>query len=177
MVVACSLHRESSWLALRLRKRPLHPCRHSFRSYQSALIENDLITALLLFGQLAYFRSRSIFVLALGYTFTAFMAVSHALTFPGLFAPMGLLGAGAQSTAWLYMFWHAGFPLFVIAYSLLPGEIAGRRTIVSGCVGVIIAVTFFTLLATAGQAALPPSDRQPLLAVMVAVVPSVWALS
>jgi signal transduction histidine kinase/DNA-binding response OmpR family regulator len=146
--------------------------------YQSALIANDLITAALLFGQLTYFRSRSIFVLALGYTFTAFMAVSHALTFPGLFAPTGLLGAGAQSTAWLYMFWHAGFPLFVIAYSVLPGEIAGRRTIVSGCVGVIVAVTFFTLLATVGQAALPPimigNRYSPL---MVAVVTSVWALS
>jgi len=32
------------------------------------------------------------------------LTIVHALTFPGLFAPAGLLGAGPQSTAWLYMF-------------------------------------------------------------------------
>ena len=37
---------------------------------------------------------------------------------PGLFSPTGLLGAGPQSTAWLYMFWHGGFPLLVIGYAL-----------------------------------------------------------
>ena len=29
------------------------------------------------------------------------MAIVHALTVPGLFAPAGLLGAGPQTTAWL----------------------------------------------------------------------------
>jgi hypothetical protein len=41
------------------------------------------------------------------------------LTFPGVFAPGGLLGAGLQSTAWLYILWHAGFPLFVIARAFI----------------------------------------------------------
>ncbi len=84
--------------------------------YQSALIVNDLITAVLLFGQHAILRSRAVLVLAGGYLFTACMAALHALTFPGLFAPGGLLGAGPQSTAWMYIFWHTGFPLVVIAY-------------------------------------------------------------
>src|SRR5258706_1670316 len=90
--------------------------------YESALVINDLITAVLLFGQFSILRSRALLVLASGYLLTAFMAVSHALTFPGLFSPTGLLGAGPQSTAWLYMFWHGGFPLLVIAYALLKGE-------------------------------------------------------
>ena len=42
------------------------------------------------------------------------------LSFPGLFAEGGLLGAGPQTTAWIYMFWHGGFPLLVIGYALLP---------------------------------------------------------
>ena len=83
--------------------------------YESALIINDLITSLLLFGQFAQQRSRAILVLACGYLFDGLLIVPHALTFPGLFAPTGLLGAGSQTTAWLYMFWHGGFPLFVIA--------------------------------------------------------------
>ena len=49
------------------------------------------------------------------YLFTGCMAVVHTLSFPGLFAPGGLLGAGPQTTAWLYMFWHGVFPLLVIA--------------------------------------------------------------
>jgi hypothetical protein len=31
----------------------------------------------------------------------------------------GLLGAGLQTTVWLYILWYAGFPLFVIVYALL----------------------------------------------------------
>ena len=70
--------------------------------YESALVTNDLITAVLLFGQFGILGSRALLVLASGYLFTALMTVAHALTFPGLFTPTGLLGAGPQSTAWLY---------------------------------------------------------------------------
>jgi len=62
-------------------------------SYESALVINDLITAVLLFGQFTKLRSPAICALASGYLFTALMAVSHALTFPGLYASGGLLGA------------------------------------------------------------------------------------
>src|SRR5262249_9276523 len=75
--------------------------------YESALVFSDLVTAVLLFGQFDILRSKALLVLASGYLFTACMAVAHALTFPGLFTSTGLLGAGPQSTAWLYMFWHA----------------------------------------------------------------------
>src|SRR5581483_3497934 len=95
--------------------------------YQSALVVNDLITAILLLGQVRIARSPALLTLASGYLFTAAMAVAHTLTFPGLFAPAGLLGAGPQTTAWLYMFWHAGFPLLVIAYALLKSRPGAAR--------------------------------------------------
>ena len=63
------------------------------------LVVNDLVTAALLLGQFAFLKSRALLVLASGYLFTAFIAAAHALTFPGLFAPTGLLGGGPQSTA------------------------------------------------------------------------------
>jgi PAS domain S-box-containing protein len=72
----------------------------------------------LLFSQFAILRARGLLFLAGGYLFTAPVALIHALTFPGLFAPTGLLGAGTQTTAWLYMIWHAGLPLMVIVYGL-----------------------------------------------------------
>ena len=67
--------------------------------YESALIVNDLITAVLLFGQFGILRSEALLVLAAGYLFTACMAIAHALTFPGLFSPGGRIWADAKPNA------------------------------------------------------------------------------
>jgi len=154
--------------------------------YQSALAICDLITAVLLFGQYSILRRRALLVLASGYLFTAAMVVVHTLSFPGLFAPGGLLGAGAQSTAWLYMFWHAGFPLAVVGYALtMPrngdlGESPGaaRGDIVTAVAIVLVIVSALSSLVTAGHAHLPPimqdNHYTPL---MIGVVTSVWLSS
>jgi hypothetical protein len=105
---------------------PLAPVPAFVASYQSALAINDLITAILLFSQFGVLRSRALLLLASGYLFTA-GAASHALTFPGLFAPAGLLDAGPQTTVWLYMIWHAGFPLLVLGYALLKDKDGGAK--------------------------------------------------
>jgi len=60
--------------------------------YESWLVLLDLITAVLLFGQYAILRSRALLVLGSGYLFTASITVVHAVSFPGLFTPAGLLG-------------------------------------------------------------------------------------
>ena len=131
--------------------------------YQSALILNDLITAVLLFGQFSFLKSRALLVLASGYLFSAAMAVAHALTFPGLFAPTGLLNAGPQSTGWLYFIWHAGFPLFIIAYARLTrgGLEAGQQHVRArigipfSIVATLTVAIALTLVATAGHEILP----------------------
>lgn len=89
--------------------------------YQSSLVVVDMITMTLLLGQYTILRSRGLLVLACAYLFSALMAIAHAVSFPGLFAPGGLMGGG-QTTAWLYFLWHAGFPLFVMAYAFLKGR-------------------------------------------------------
>jgi signal transduction histidine kinase len=91
-------------------------------SFETAIIFNDLVTAALLFAQFSIVRSRALLVLAIGFLYTALIVVPHALTFPGVFSPTGLLGAGLQTTAWLYYFWHAGAPVAAIAYALLKDE-------------------------------------------------------
>lgn len=88
-------------------------------SYEAALLFIDLITAALLLEQFVRLRAASVLVLAAGYLFDALIIIPHALSFPGAFAPTGLLGAKEQTTAWLYVFWHGGFPLFVLGYALL----------------------------------------------------------
>ena len=108
-------------------KVPLSPIWAFIPVYGSALAVIDLMTAVLLFGQFSFLRSRALLVLASAYLFTTFIIVAHALTFPGLFSPAGMLGAGPQTTAWLYMIWHAGFPLAVIAYTYLVDSRRVRR--------------------------------------------------
>jgi hypothetical protein len=39
----------------------------------------------------------------------------------------GLLGAGLQTTVWLYILWHGGFPLFVIVCALLKEADPSKR--------------------------------------------------
>ena len=168
-------------------KLPLLPVAAFIPIYESALVINDLITAVLLFGQYRFLRSRALLVLASGYLFTAFMTVAHGLSFPGLFTPTGLLGAGLQTTAWLYMFWHGGFPLFVIAYALLgdlnakpPDRPSGHVhiTVLSAVAVILVTVCVLTLLVTIGHDAFPAiiiNNRYT--PAMIAVVSSVWVLS
>src|SRR5216684_6973279 len=96
-------------------------------AYATAMFVNDSITAVLLFAPFSILRSRALLVIASGYLFTALVVIAWMLTFPGVFAPSGLLGAGPQSTSWLYILWHAGFPLFVIAYALSKDAGPPRR--------------------------------------------------
>jgi Membrane-associated sensor, integral membrane domain/GAF domain len=154
--------------------------------YESALVATDLITAVLLFGQISMRRSAGLPFLAAAYLFTALLAIAHLLSFPGLFSPTGLLGAGPQTTAWLYMFWHAGFPLLVIVYARFEGapdsvEGAPRRASLSirGTVALVVALACAaTLLATAGQSALPEiMQGNRYTPAMVLVVSTVWILS
>jgi membrane-associated sensor protein len=82
----------------------------------------DLVTAVLLFNQSSLVASRALLILANGYLFSALIAIPQALTFPGAFAPGGLFGAGAQSSAWLNVFWNLGFIVAVAGYAWLKGE-------------------------------------------------------
>jgi diguanylate cyclase (GGDEF)-like protein len=131
-------------------------------SYESALAINDLVTAVLLFGQINRRRSRAFLALACGYLFNATMIVLHALCFPCEFSATGLLGATDQTTAWLFVFWHGGFPLFVLGYALLPVQDQpsdylhrSGNAILFSIIGVVAAVAALTLLATAGHSLLP----------------------
>jgi signal transduction histidine kinase/CheY-like chemotaxis protein len=130
-------------------------------AYESALLICDLITAILLFGQFSILRSRPLLVLAGGYLFGGLMAVPHALTFPGVFAATGLLGAGPQTTSWLYISWHILFPLVIIAYALLKGRetvaAGGARPHIIGAALIAVgAVVVLVLVAVLGEPVLPP---------------------
>ncbi|AWJ87067.1 two-component sensor histidine kinase (plasmid) [Azospirillum sp. TSH58] len=96
-------------------------------AYATAVLLTELMTAVLLFALYATQRTPALLALAAGYLTTALLIVPWALTFPGVFAPTGLLGAGLQSTAIVAAGRRLGLPLFIIAYALLKAAEAGPR--------------------------------------------------
>jgi hypothetical protein len=154
-------------------------------AYQAALAIADLVTAIVFYVYFYRLRSYGLLLLAGGYLFTALMAAMHTLTFPGLFARDGLLGAGPQTTAWLYMFWHGGFPVMVVGYGLIKEHESGGTTdrrariaMLLDVLGILAAVAILTLIATAGSNSLPPiMAGNSYTPAMVVVVTTVWACS
>jgi signal transduction histidine kinase len=139
-------------------------------AYATALFVIDLMTAILLFAQFSILRSRALLVIASGYLFTALIVIPWMLTFPGVFTPSGLLGAGLQTTNWLYILWHAGFPMFVIAYALLKDADPAKgmwwgsagAAILSSVALTAAVVCAATFIVTAGEAHLPRTMLDPL---------------
>lgn len=158
-------------------------------AYEAALFLCDLMTAGLLLGQGRLARSRALLVLGGGYLFDALMILAHAASFPGLFAESGLFGAGEQTTIWLYVFWHTGFPCFVLAYALLrrreslpePVRAAPRpQAAIAAMAGLAVALALgCTLLAFPGQDWLPMlahgNDRARVLT--TGIGPLAWAVA
>jgi signal transduction histidine kinase len=130
---------------------------------EAMVFVTDFITSVLLFALFSIYRSRALLVLASGYLFTALIVIPHALTFPGAFSPTGLLGAGLQSTAWLWIFWHVGFPAAMLAYALLKDRKSDKSDLqasalpaIGWSVAIVVGlVCGLTWLATAGDEFLP----------------------
>jgi hypothetical protein len=138
-------------------------------TWATGLVVTDLITAVLLFAQFSILRSRALAVLASGYLFAALIVIPVLLTFPGVFTPGGLLGAGLYTAQWLYNLRLLGFPTFVIGYALLkdadPTKRLWRGSVAAGILSSVALtaalVCAATVLVTAGHALLPHTMRDP----------------
>src|SRR5258705_7626912 len=141
---------------------PPYPIAAFIPSYTTAMFVTEALTAILLFAQFSILRGRAILLIASGYLFTAVILIPWILTFPGVFGSTSLIG-GMQSTVWLYVFWHAGFPMFVIGYALLKDADPSKQFwhgSVGAQVALSVAVTtagvlVVTFICTAGEALLP----------------------
>jgi signal transduction histidine kinase len=119
-------------------------------AFETAVFICQIITASILLSEYTVSHSRELLVLASGYLFTALIVIPHVLTFPGALAPTGLLGAGSQSTAWFYLVWHFGIPLFVIGYALLKNvdrATAEYQGSTVGAIGSIVAIVIALICA------------------------------
>lgn len=143
--------------------RPLSELNALFPSLDAIVFVSDLITSALLFAQFSIFGSPALFALASGYLFTALIVIPHALTFRGAFSPTGLLGAGIQTGSWLFIFWHVGFAVALLAYALLRkkdrsdpiSEMSMAPAIAWSAAGIFCLVCILTWLSTAGATLLP----------------------
>lgn len=132
-------------------------------AYAAAVLLNDVITAVLLFAIHSVRPSGGLLVLAVGYLFAGLTAAPWALTFPGVFAPDGLLGAGLQSTATIAAARRIIFPLAILAYATLkhrdaaPAGTSGNAvsTIVWSVLATIGVVAALTWVSVAADEALP----------------------
>jgi signal transduction histidine kinase len=148
-------------------------------AFAVAMFIADLLTAFLLFAQFFVLRSRALIAISCGYLYTGLITVVWTLTFPGVTPLTERLGAGLQTTAWLYIFWHAGFPLFAIAYVFLDNE--KREKLVphgslgiaaSGSIALVVSlIGALAVLATAGQGWLPKVAIGPMFFSRMWLVP------
>jgi signal transduction histidine kinase len=115
-------------------------------AYAAAVFVLEIITSALLFTLYNVQRSPALLILASGYLFTALMVPGWVLTFPGVFASLGM-EASLQATATIAALRRLAFALFVMTYALAPvGGATGRpaggiilRTII--CIfGVVAAI-------------------------------------
>ncbi len=83
--------------------------------FATAVFLTEGITAFLLWTQ--YCIAGRPYLAALGgaYAFSSVAVTAQLFVFPGIFSPTGLFNAGSQSAVWIWVFWHGGFPLLILA--------------------------------------------------------------
>jgi signal transduction histidine kinase len=139
-------------------------------SLAAALFVSDCVTAVLLYGQFAILRQRTLLIIATCYLFSGLAVVAHALLFPGAFSRTGLFDARIVSAVWVYWLWHGALPLAIIGYSLAKEKdrvSTVRRTrlaiagSVAGTLAFVVAMVWFV---TQHHELLPATfvDVQPL---------------
>jgi signal transduction histidine kinase len=156
--------------------------------YAAAMFVNTIIIAVLLFTQFSILRTYAVLAISCGYLFAGLILIPWMLMFPGVITPTGLLGAGSQSAVWLYVVWHTGFPILVLAYALLKSRDpplrvrtgwlrAAMLSSVGGTAGVVIAATFLVTAAGLPLPALLNGDAFSPLWPPVAAVPTVASVA
>ncbi|UVO37481.1 MASE4 domain-containing protein [Bradyrhizobium arachidis] len=111
---------------------------------QTIMSAADLLTATLLFAQYSVQPHRALLVVASGYIFAGSFAFLQTLSFPGSYAPNGLIGDVYNTPAWFFVLWYTTFPLSILSYALLKdkGKISRGSTTRS------IAITLMSVLGT-----------------------------
>jgi signal transduction histidine kinase len=112
---------------------------------QTVLSAADLLTAILLFAQYSVQPHRALLIVASGYIFAGSFAFLQTLSFPGSYAPNGLIGDVYNTPAWLFVLWYTTFPLSVLAYALLKDSVKVSRGSTNASVAITLTCVFGTI--------------------------------
>jgi signal transduction histidine kinase len=85
---------------------------------------------------------RALLLVASGYIFAGSFAFLQTLSFPGSYAPNGLIGDVYNTPAWFFVLWYTTFPLSILAYALVKD----RGRISPGSTTASIAITLLFVL-------------------------------
>lgn len=85
--------------------------------YQTTVIGTYLITAYQMYGHYKATRSVALLHLSAGCLYTAIVLVLQFFSFPGIFIEDRVLFGGAQTSTWLWLFWHAGPAVGILIFA------------------------------------------------------------
>jgi len=102
----------------------------------------DLLTATLLFAQYSVQPHRALLVVAGGYIFAGSFAFLQTLSFPGAYAPNGLIGDVYNTPAWFFVLWYTTFPLAILAYALLKDRASASRLSTTASIAITLISVF-----------------------------------
>lgn len=130
---------------------------------QTVLSVADFLTATILLAQYALQPRRSLLAVGSAYLLSGSFAFLQTLTFPGGYAPAGVIGDGYNSPAWFFVLWHTTFPLVILAYALLkdrdePMRVSKQKPVLSIAITLLCVFSVIAMLAwtvTAGVGHLP----------------------
>ncbi|WP_158901569.1 sensor domain-containing diguanylate cyclase [Burkholderia sp. L27(2015)] len=87
--------------------------------FNTAVFCTESLTAVILCVQFTIFRQPYLAALSGAFGFVTVADLAQLLVFPDIFAPTGLFGANSQSAAWIWVFWHGGFPIVLLIASVI----------------------------------------------------------
>lgn len=121
----------------------------------------EAFTAIILYKWFRVTRHAPTAVLSIAYAVSAIYALLYIVTFPDVFAATGLLGAGTQTSPWVYVCSRAYFLMLVIVFagweaSSKPHDFTSQRLKLRLLVAAVTVLSVGTLLLiTAGYEHLP----------------------
>jgi signal transduction histidine kinase/CheY-like chemotaxis protein len=132
---------------------------------QTALIAAYGLSAWVLFEQFRRGRSLPLLLAGAGTLFTAAIVSLQILSVPNGLAPGRILGAGPETTTWLWTFWHIGPPVCALLYALslrggAPYVFAPERVRGVAWLAVLLALTIAGLASAVATLGLPWLPQQ-----------------
>ncbi|MCU7553318.1 GGDEF domain-containing protein [Alteromonas sp. ASW11-19] len=91
-------------------------------AYGTAVVMLETFSAILLFAQFRKTGHLTFGLLAMAYLWVALIAPFQVALLAGAFNDVAMIATSPSTAAWLWTFWHLGFPIFIALAMLLNGR-------------------------------------------------------